>query len=343
MKPKPGDHGGAFDNYECDSTDPFKEQSGADITANAADRITQDNIEIKQSHYAITNPYWKGNTTGKFTIGGNTVALGPLCPVNVHWHLGAEHRSKGEFDENGKSPPVKIDGTEYTPASAAPTRRLQNITKAEEEEEERRLAAGQRYGFACNKYDATKPEWTKPYEWKHCEGMEVGATYEVHWPHSVLGACHTPWQYQTPFYDGVLCGLSNAALTDCVSDPDCLSNAVGVQGQVFTIINDESYYYPDLMRGMVVSAPFFGQDVAVYTGSSTGTSRDNSMCSMYTPITWQVDRKCHLISASSFDKLCADMKQQYDDMSGDLHAHGARLLVAGAYTANNVKDGDAGR
>ena len=29
---------------------------------------------------------------------------------------------------------------------------------------------------------------------------------------------------------------------------------------------------------------------------------------LVSPITWQVDRKCHLISASSFDKLCADMK-----------------------------------
>lgn len=27
-----------------------------------------------------------------------------LCPVNVHWHIGAEHYSKGEFDENGSGP-----------------------------------------------------------------------------------------------------------------------------------------------------------------------------------------------------------------------------------------------
>merc|ERR1712137_315865 len=47
----------------------------------------------------------------------------------------------------------------------------------------------------------------------------------------------------------------------------------------------------------------------------------------YTPITWQVDRKCHMISASSLDKLCADMKTMKDDMSKDLHPHGARELV----------------
>jgi hypothetical protein len=27
-----------------------------------------------------------------------------LCPVNVHWHLGAEHRSAGQYDENGLGP-----------------------------------------------------------------------------------------------------------------------------------------------------------------------------------------------------------------------------------------------
>merc|ERR1712232_1484395 len=145
------------------------------------------------------------------------------------------------------------------------------------------------YGYACNKYDATLPKYSTPYQWKHCEGMVVGATYEVHWPHSILGACHTPWQYQTPFYDGVLCHSDQETIENCVVNKECLSNAVGVQGQVFTIVNDESYYYPDLMRGMIVSKlsesngqPVgFGQDVAYYTGSSTGTSRNNELCSAY--------------------------------------------------------------
>jgi hypothetical protein len=56
---------------------------------------------------------------------------------------------------------------------------------------------------------------------------------------------------------------------------------------------------------------------------------------MYTPITWQVDRKCHMISASSFDKLCYDMKMQRDDMSDDLYAHGSRELVKDDLVANN--------
>merc|ERR1719169_54214 len=78
-----------------------------------------------------------------------------------------------------------------------------------------------------------------------------------------------------------------------------------------------------------------GVDVAAYTGSTTGTSRNNAICSFYTPITWQVDRKCHLISASTFDKMCADMKAQRDDMSDDLHAHGSRELVLNKFAADN--------
>merc|ERR1712146_3477 len=109
----------------------------------------------------------------------------------------------------------------------------------------------------------------------------------------------------------------------------------------FTIVNDESYYYPDLMRGMIKDGNF-GSDVAIYTGSTTGTSRSNTICSAYGPITWQVDRKCHMISASSFDKMCADMKTQHDDMSTDLYAHGARELVANALAANNLQDAPDG-
>merc|ERR1712061_688625 len=74
------------------------------------------------------------------------------------------------------------------------------------------------------------------------------------------------------------------------------------------------------MRGWIVDGDY-GLDIAKYTGSTTGTTRNNEICSRYTPITWQVDRKCHLISASSFDKMCADMKAQRDDMSKDLYAH----------------------
>merc|ERR1711907_571520 len=199
-----------------------------------------------------------------------------LCAVNVHWHIGAEHLSEGEYDATGTGP---------------------TVTHAYRE------------GFRCKKYDASDAKFTKPYDWKHCVDMVVGQTYEVHWPHSAAGACNTPYQYQTPFYDGVFCKDGIISLS-----PLNTFQKIGVQAQVFTIVNDERYYYPDLMRGMIVDGDY-GKDIAYYTGSTTGTTRSNEICSRYTPITWQVDRKCHLISASSFDKMCADMKAQVDDMS----------------------------
>ena len=191
------------------------------------------------------------------------------------------------------------------------------------------LAGSVRGGFKCHKYDANDKKFTSAYTWQHCKDMEVGQTYEVHWPHSAAGACGTPNQYQTPFYDGVFCKDGIITLS-----PLNTYTKIGVQAQVFTIVNDEAYYYPDLMKGMIVDGEF-GKHMTKYTGSTTGTSRDNKICSRYTPITWQVDRTCHLISASSFDKMCADMKAQRDDMSDDLHAHGSRELVADKFAANN--------
>merc|ERR1711998_772862 len=100
--------------------------------------------------------------------------------------------------------------------------------------------------------------------------------------------------------------------------------------------DEPQYQYDHLFDGMIVNAAEEkGTDMAYYTGSTTGTSRDNLVCSRYTPITWQVDRKCHMISAASFDKLCESMKGVRDDMSMDLHAHGARETVAHHLAADN--------
>ena len=242
-----------------------------------------------------------------------------MCPVNVHWHLGTEHYSLGEYDEYGDGPNGNIPRPEWA---------HRDLDSAASEVN----ASEERPGFRCHHYDASDPRFTTEYNWKHCIGMEVGETYEVHWPHSAAGACGTVDQYQEPFYDGVFCHLSMEVFENLSQQE--VANAVGVQGQVFTIVNDESYFYPDMIRGMIVDGEM-GKDVVHYTGSTTGTSVNNEECSQYAPITWQVDRKCHMISASSFDKLCYDMKMQRDDMSNDLRAHGSRELVSNEYVANN--------
>merc|ERR1712094_46311 len=80
-----------------------------------------------------------------------------LCPVNVHWHLGTEHYSAGEYDEKGTGP-------EH--AGIKSRRRS------------RRAGAAVRLGFRCRKYDGNDQKFTKKYEWKHCDkSMVVGETY----------------------------------------------------------------------------------------------------------------------------------------------------------------------
>jgi hypothetical protein len=272
-KPKTG-----FDNVECVEA-TVDEQAAADVSSPFQGTKATDKQPISTS-------YWKAG----------------MCPVNVHWHLGAEHRSAGQYDESGTGSQKKS-----------------------------RRAADPRQGLRCHHYNDKDAMFNTPYEFKHCKNMHVGETYEVHWPHSAGGACGTVNQYQTPFYDGVFCNAGDLANTGTGFN-------IGVQAQVFTIVNDEAYYYPDLMKGMIIDGDK-GDDMVFYTGSTTGDSRSNSVCSKYTPITWQVDRKCHLVSASAFDKMCADMKAQRDDMTDDLHPHGAREVVSAALTANNMKAG----
>lgn len=272
-------------NEECDILEV--PQAGADITKGYQGKLETDAVPIIE-------PFW---TTA-------------MCPVNVHWHLGAEHRSEGQYDELiGKGP--ESDTTSDSPYY------------------NRQLASKARLGNRCGYYDANDPKFTTKYNWKHCVNMTVGETYEVHWPHSLAGDCGTPNQYQYPFYDGVFCNADRLDLTK-------LPQQVGVQAQIFTIVNDDSYYYPNLFNGMIVDPTFkMGTEITKYVGSTTGTTRNNTICSAYSPITWQVDRKCHMISASTFDKMCADMKSQRDDMSDDLYAHGAREVVKKKYVADN--------
>jgi len=295
----------AAEDEETQETQETNPCEGAKLTDGFenTDCLDDDGIVVvpEQSGSEVTAGY-KGELPTNATPIMTTYREAGLCPVNVHWHLGAEHLSAGQFDRDGKGPTA--------------------------ENESRRLAGEARLGLRCHHYDENNSKFTTEYEWQYCEGMHVGETYEVHWPHSAMGHCGTKWQYQTPFYDGVFCNLSALVTTH---------GSIGVQGQVFTIVNDEDNTYDDMFDGAWMDGTHW-KDVAYYTGSTTGTSRDNTICSKYAPITWQVDRTCHLISASSFDNMCKMMKEQSDDMHSDLHAHGAReIVVLDEYAADNHK------
>jgi hypothetical protein len=110
----------------------------------------------EQSGTNVTKGYKGNRNTTAVPITVPYFQVG-LCPVNVHWHLGTEHYSLGEFDETGTGP--------------------------SDIHERRRLAGKVRLGFQCKLYDEKDAKFTEAYHWQHCKDMEVGQTYEVHWPH----------------------------------------------------------------------------------------------------------------------------------------------------------------
>eukprot|EP00316_Scyphosphaera_apsteinii_P020374 CAMPEP_0119305302 /NCGR_PEP_ID=MMETSP1333-20130426/6329_1 /TAXON_ID=418940 /ORGANISM="Scyphosphaera apsteinii, Strain RCC1455" /LENGTH=366 /DNA_ID=CAMNT_0007308365 /DNA_START=30 /DNA_END=1130 /DNA_ORIENTATION=- len=275
-------------------------------------------IDLPQAGMDVTDDGLHGDLDYKGTFDPITTSYSEqgLCPVNVHWHLGTEHRSAGQYDEDGVGPRVFFD----------------------EHIERRKLAYGQvRQGLMCHHYDETDPIFTTEYTWEYCDKMHVGMTYEVHWPHSAAGACGTKWQYQFPFYDGVFCKDGVISLGD---EPAFnVPQKVGVEGQIFTIVNSDAPEYQNdkLFEGAWKDSTHW-TDVAKYVGSTTGTKRDNEVCSFYSPITWQVDRTCHMVSAKSFDLMCKVMLEQADDFHGDIHPHGSRVLVDDTWTSAHLFD-----
>jgi len=128
-------------NVKCivDAMTNVGPQAGANVTNGYVGGIEVD-------HVPITTPYW----------------MNGMCPVNVHWHLGAEHLSVGEYDEQGDGP----NGGQFGPDAVS--------------------GDGEQPGYRCRYYDATDTKFTRKYNWKHCIGMEVGETYEVQYVHT----CH---------------------------------------------------------------------------------------------------------------------------------------------------------
>merc|ERR1719502_1827993 len=99
----------AWKNFDCMKDDIVvaAEQAGADVTKGYVGGLNT-------TAEPITDPYY----------------FHGMCPVNVHWHLGAEHRSAGEYDENGHGP-----------------------TSDEDLQHRRKLAGKVRRGLRCHHYD----------------------------------------------------------------------------------------------------------------------------------------------------------------------------------------------
>ncbi|KAH8074138.1 hypothetical protein JL720_10690 [Aureococcus anophagefferens] len=252
-----------------------------------------------------------------------------MCTVNIHWHIGAEHRSEGVYDEtfDFDHPALHDDDAHRKLA----------WTNGKQRPNGRRKLAGGRVGHMCKNakdmHDANDPMVANEYDWKYCEGMHVGLTYEFHWPHSSLGACQTEWQYQYHFLDGVLCGATQGNV-DIATASALLSDrthGIGVEGQVYTIVNsDDGAHKHATWSALDGWNKELATDYAWYQGSTTGDAADNEICrGTGGLVTWHQDRQCHLLEASTMDNICRQMLViSADDMSPDVAPHGARETVS---------------
>jgi len=192
--------------------------------------------------------------------------------VNMHFHLGAEHKSEAYADD---ALSVAYDSG-------------------------RRLADNVRPGFMCPNSGLSNAQM-EPYTFQYCRGqVEVGMSYEVHYVHSSAG--YTPEEIAGGSVDGIDDGLGGAA-----NGRGQLNPMVVVQGQVFHIVQDAENV-TDWKNGWTVVDH---TDSVMYPGSTTGPSHNNEFCSPYA-ITWHVDKACHQISPESFDELCKVMKDEWD-------------------------------
>jgi len=228
----------------------------------------------------------------------NEAQAASLPLSNVHYHLGAEHRSESYSDD--------ADSVAYD------SRRLGDHS--------RRLADGNpvRPGFMCPRGELTADQKVA-YDFKYCKGeVEVGKSYEIHYVHSSAG--YSEADLVGADIDGIDDGLGGAA-----NGRGMLNPMIVVQGQVFQIVQGGPSIANMLEGWTVVDHT----DSVMYPGSTTGQSHDNEVCSPYA-ITWHVDKACHQVSPESFDNLCKLMKETYS-LEADLYPHGSRKIVDEKY------------
>lgn len=109
-----------------------------------------------QSPRDVSASYRSGTLKAKSVAHHDSVST--LTHVNTHYHLGAEHKSDGQYDK------------------------LHTTTG-------RKLLAGEtEYGFYCDDAVGTlSSAQTTEYDWEYCKETEVGKTYELHYVYSSGG------------------------------------------------------------------------------------------------------------------------------------------------------------
>jgi len=232
-----------------------------------------------------------------------------MALVNVHFHLGAEHRSEGEYDL--LKPPA--DDSEAR-------RRLRRLLDSGDP-----ASPLGTYGFYCDQ----SPGYVEKqdaggfgeYAFEHCENVEVGQTYEVHWVYST-GAAADEAKRLTP-------GLGGAMTTQ-------VNPTVAVRAQVFYVTSDDADDIDDFAFAGWRSENVGDGDAAYYLGSTTGRKYDNDASCSPVQVSWNVDRKCRGVSAKTLDAMCAAMKEA--GMEADAAPQGSRDLVTAELSAAEAYD-----
>jgi hypothetical protein len=281
----------------------------------------------------------------------------------VHWHLGAEHYNQGTYDQ--KPPPGSLEpqprATEAGyQCSAWVTNDGGLVTQTNNPSDDSDDASHPSSSPATPLSDsAFSDEQMRPYEFQHCAEVHVGVTVEFHWVMSNHGGCSAAGtgggagagggkKRQQNLQDGLGGAFCTTGSAGYEADNPL---TVGVEGQVFTIVNDvaegESSGAAAVWRPSgkeLLAGPnldwFEAADRACYTGSSTGPSHNNAgQCSAIRPVSFQVDRGCYALSAWSMDRMCLEMKKW--GMIADIRPDGSRVLVNPDMCSDNVVNSGA--
>lgn len=239
--------------------------------------------------------------------------------VNVHFHLGAEHKSDA-YNSNA----VSDSGTTFTAGG--------HDVRAGW------WATGTAADFHSTRASATPVG-------SPCEDLYVGDTIEVHWVHSSAGkqAAGSDDPEGTHLTDG----LGNAA-----NGRNLLNPMLHVEGTVYSIVSDDTAETvfdpgknePEKNKTLLdYHMPKAGEnDYVRYVGSSTGQSftgnfaAKDQLCSPYV-INWGVDLRLHKVKNTTMVELCQALKK--NNIVTDLKPHGSRVLLHQLFVSAKYEKG----
>ena len=253
--------------------------------------------------------------------------------VNLHFHLGAEHYSPGEYDI---APQDTGFGRFRSQLSGRASKNFWCLKPyyrhlkycqhylagvideldwlVQYNEKTNPPMPDVRPGFFCG-LEGIHRWYLHPYKFRYCEDVKVGYTYEFHWVYSSAG----PLSSQPAVYPG-LGQVFNRSVTPVVI----------VRGQVCRIINNwhlktKRQVYADYNNFLYQWRQPSIADAVRYVGSTTSDAYDNNVCSPV-EVNWHMDTKCCTLSAQAMDLTCKKMKAQ--GLTGDLRPQSSRELVA---------------